>query len=168
MTLPSGFTSWLNKKLPEAQFIDDDDVMSFFDGEDDGEDLLQYYLESFEDRAHDDQLESDRVEVDDGDFDDDDDDDDWMYEDVTLDSEDDDIATDGDNNGTHYTEEVDVNGDGDTDIVETCTDGDGDAEVVVTSADSDDEQKKVDEHLALDEHRDTMKNILSTLSEHRY
>lgn len=182
--LPSGFLAWMNKKNPDAAFTDDEDLEAFFNDEEDGGELLDYYVDLYNDSAeHDEQLKSDRDEtdafasdpddtgmvnlapetsVDDGwdddDFDDDDD----------LDFSNDDHETDSDADGTHYVEKVDVNGDGDTDILEVCTDGDGEAEITATNADSADEQEMIDEHEKLDEARDTYRNIANALSDHRF
>lgn len=171
--LPSGFLAWMNKKNPDAAFTDDEDLEAFFNDEEDGGELLDYYIDLYNDSAadHDEQLKSDRDETDafvsdtdgwdDDDFDDDDDDDD-------LDFSNKDHETDDDADGTHYVEKVDVNGDGDTDILEICTDGDGEAEITATNADSADEQEMINEHKKLDEVRDTYRNIVNALSDHRF
>lgn len=188
--LPSGFLAWMNKKNPDAAFTDDEDLEAFFNDEEDGGELLDYYIDLYNDSAaqesrdHDEQLKADRDETDalvsdtapkpvidddwdepltinDDDWDDDDFDDD-------LDFSNDDHETDSDADGTHYVEKVDVNGDGDTDILEVCTDGDGEAEITATNADSADEQEMIDEHEKLDEARDTYRNIANALSDHRF
>lgn len=219
--LPSGMLPWLNRKYPEAQFIDDDDAESFLTEQDMLDDLIDDF-----NGDNSDELTADREEVDslvESDDDDDDDDDDIILDDDDAVSDerckdiiDEDDAlysevvswaranyepakgmseqeigakfvmdedwgtalatayfeanpdTDADEDGTHYTEEVDVNGDGDVDIVETCTDGDGESEVVVTKADDAAESAKVEKHLADDEARDTFRNIANTLGERRW
>ena len=152
--LPSGFLAWMNKKNPDAAFTDDEDLEAFFNDEEDGGELLDYYIGLYNDSAadHDEQLKADRDETD------------AFVSDT--DGWDDDEFDDDD--GTHYVEKVDVNGDGDTDILEICTDGDGEAEIKATDADSADEQEMIDEHEKLDEVRDTYRNIANTLSDHRF
>lgn len=188
--LPSGFLAWMNKKNPDAAFTDDEDLEAFFNDEEDGGELLDYYVGLYNDSAeHDEQLKADRKETDmlagpenmialdredyypdDPYFSDDDDDgwDDDDFDDDDLDFSNDDHETDSDADGTHYVEKVDVNGDGDTDILEVCTDGDGEAEITATNADSADEQEMIDEHEKLDEARDTYRNIANALSDHRF
>ena len=154
--LPSGFLAWMNKKNPDAAFTDDEDLEAFFNDEEDGGELLDYYIGLYNDSAadHDEQLKSDRDETD------------AFVSDT--DGWDDDDFDDDDADGTHYVEKVDVNGDGDTDILEICTDGDGEAEITATNADSADEQEMINEHKKLDEVRDTYRNIVNALSDHRF
>lgn len=66
--LPSGFLAWMNKKNPDAAFTDDEDLEAFFNDEEDGGELLDYYIGLYNDSAErdkrDEQLKADRRSAD--------------------------------------------------------------------------------------------------------
>lgn len=190
MALPKGFLDYINKKVPEAQFVDEDDFESFIaNEEEEGEDIRQMWLDKFNaEAAHDDQLATDRAAVDtteddpeytamitwaesnyepasgmtaDAIMDKADNDDAWAEE-LAKAYYVDNLSDDNGEDIDGFVEKEDVNNDGDIDTVtvgEEKESDDGDSkEVIETTVIADD----------TDEADESMKNILSALSEHRY
>lgn len=200
---PKGFLEFINKQVPEAQFIDDLDLSDWFESLDDGEDIKQSWLDSFNDQAgtreHDAQLAADRSEVDaeagdevvqpdTSDYEDDDEinamlawaKDNYapakgMSDEDILDLFEDETSDAASKLAEAYYEAQDTDDDvpevKDGFVDKTDTDGDGGVDTITIGEEKDDGSKEVTSMVAIDDTSkddDSMKNILSALSEHRY